>query len=339
VRGAVVRALADSDPGRLRSLASALPGVATYSDYDALIADPSVDLVAVCVPVTLHAAVARAALRAGKHAFVEKPLALTTDDCDRLVDEARHGEVRGVRSAVGFNLRSHRLVQEARRLVQSGRLGNIELLRTVWTADWTGRNRPEWHSTREQGGGALLEIGSHLVDLWRFLLDSEVEVVHALSTSAAFDDQTVVLEARMRSGVLVSASTSQASASHNVIELFGNCGSLRFSCYHADSLEVWPAAAPTRGAWRRIRPLLERAARLPAAFQSARSGGDFVASYTRQWERIVEGIRTGDPFPASFEDGRQSLRVLRAALHSIEVGSPAPAAGEVSDLDDDRVCR
>jgi len=320
--GVTVGALADSDPDRLRALASVCPFAVAYADYRELIDDASVDLVAVCVPATLHAPIGTAALRAGKHLFVEKPLALTRDDCDLLVAEGHAADGRGSRSAVGFNLRSHRLVQQARQLVQSGRLGDIELLRTAWTADWSGRSRPAWHAERIQGGGALIEIGSHLVDLWRFLLESEVELVHALSQSAAFDDQTVVLEARMRSGVLVSAAASQTSASHNVIEIFGSRGSLRLSCYHADSLEVWPTAGPTRGAWRRIGPIVRRALKLPAAFVAARQGGDFRASYGRQWERIVHGIRTGAAVPASLEDGRQAARVVCAALQSIADGGP-----------------
>ena len=332
-------ALADADPERLRVLASMCHGAVGFADYRELIADPSVDVVAVCVPATLHAPIGAAALRAGKHLFVEKPLALTPTDCDLLVREGRAAEGRGVRSAVGFNLRSHRLVEQARQLVQSGRLGDIELLRTVWTADWSGRSRPAWHADRSRGGGALLEIGSHLVDLWRFLLNSEVEVVQALSRSIAFDDQTVVLEARMQSGALVSAATSQSSASHNVIEVFGSHGSLRLSCYHADSLEFCPTTGATHGAWRRIGPLLQRALRLPSAFSAARQGGDFRASYTRQWERILLGIHTGAAVPASLEDGRQAAWVVCAALQSIADGSPMSPRRAECDLEEDGVPR
>jgi myo-inositol 2-dehydrogenase / D-chiro-inositol 1-dehydrogenase len=325
--GATIVALADSDPGRLRHLVSQCDGAAGVPDYRNLLADDRVDLVAVCVPATMHADVAAAALRARKHLFVEKPLALTLEECDRLVDEARLAESGGARSAVGFNLRSHRLVGQARNIVQSGQLGGIELVRSTWTADWSDGTRPPWHAVRAQGGGALLEIGSHVVDLWRYLLESEVESIHALSSSRAFDDQSAVFEARMRSGVLVSAAVSQRSASHNTIEVFGERGSLRFSCYHADSLEVCLTGAPTTGVWRQIRPLVEKAAKLPAAVRAARKGGDFLASYAHQWERILEAIRHGGPVPASIEDGREAARIVLAALHSSQHGGAVAVNG------------
>jgi len=185
---------------------------------------------------------------------------------------------------------------------------------------------------RSQGGGALVEIGSHVVDLWRFLLESEVESIHALSRSRAFDDQTAVFEARMSSGVLVSASVSQRTVSHNIIEVFGERGSLRFSCYHADSLEVWATGGPSKGAWRRIRPLIDKATRLPAAVKAARQGGDFLASYCHQWEGILEALRAGGPMPASVDDGRVAVRIVLAALRSSQEGKAVSMEGSVPGL-------
>jgi predicted dehydrogenase len=325
-RGATIVALCDRDPDPLRDVASRCPGAATYLDYEELLADERVDLVAVCVPATLHAEVAAGALDAGKHLFIEKPLALTLSECDRLVDQVRHAELSGIRCVVGFNLRSHRLLRQAREVIRSGALGEIELLRTLWTADCDGA-RPAWHAWRAQGGGALLEIGTHLADLWRWLLESEVDSVYALSRSTDFDDQTATFQVRMTRGVLVSAAVSQRTVSHNTVEAFGNRGSLRLSCYHGDSLEVTSVGGPISGARRRIAPLLDRAARLPAALQAARGGGDFRMSYRYEWERIVAALRDGSPMPASVHDGRQAAAITLAALRSSEVGAAvAPAA-------------
>jgi predicted dehydrogenase len=318
--GAAVVALSDHDTERLDRLAARCHGASRYPDYDRLLADPRVDLVAVCVPVTLHEPVARAAIRAAKHVFIEKPLAMTLDECDRLVEDSSRGASHGVRSAVGFNLRSHRLVRQAKALVQSGRLGEVEMLRTLWTADWSSGVRPPWHHLRSRGGGALLEIGTHQADLWRYLLDAEVESIHALARSEAFDDQSAVVEARMTNGVLVSTALSQSTTTHNTIEIFGTRGSLRLSCYHGDSLQV-TATGGGAGAWRRISPLLAHAARLPGALRAARKGGEFKLSYQHQWERIVKALHDGGPMPASVEDGREAARVVLAALSSSQDGS------------------
>ena len=296
-------------------------GAAPFPDYRDLLADDRVDLVAVCVPAEMHAAVATAALHARKHVFVEKPLALTLDDCDRLVEVGRQSEMDGIRSVVGFNLRSHRLVRQAKAAIQSGRLGDIEMVRTLWTADWSGGGRPPWHAVRSRGGGALLEIGTHQADLWRYLLDDEVSTIQALSRTVAFDDQTAVFQARTVNGVLLSAAVSQRSMDHNTVEVYGERGSLRLSCYHGDSFAVSKTGGSRTGVWRRVGPLLGRAAGLPAALKAARRGGDFRASYARQWERIIGALATGESMPASMDDGRQAARIVNAALRSSQEGN------------------
>lgn len=315
-RGVAVVALCDRDENRLQHLAAQCDGPARFLDYRDLLADPRVDLVAVCVPVVGHAEVAASAFRTGKHVFIEKPLALTLDDCDRLVEDARRGEASGVRAVVGFNMRSHRLIRRAKAIIQSGRLGEIEMLRTIWTADWSRAIRPAWHAMRSQGGGALLEIGTHQADLWRFLLQSEVETIHALSRSTAVDDQTVVLEARMTSGALVSAAVSQRSVSRNTVEVYGQRGSLRLSCYHGDSFELSVTGGSPGVVGRRLGPLVDRAGELRGALKAARDGGDWRGSYAYEWERIVEALATRKPMPASVDDGRQAFRIVEAALRS-----------------------
>jgi predicted dehydrogenase len=121
--------------------------------------------------------------------------------------------------------------------------------------------------------------------------------------------------------VLVTGAVSQRTASHNALEVFGSGGSLRLSSYHADSLELATAAGREGGAWRRIRPLVQRASQLPGALRAARGGGDFKESYVRQWRRIVSALADDGAMPASVEDGRQAAAVVAAALHSAAEGS------------------
>jgi len=239
-----------------------------------------------------------------------------------VVQAAQEAEKRGLRSVVGFNLRSHRLVRQAKAIMQSGCLGEIEMLRTAWTADWShGQQRPLWHSVRDHGGGALLEIGVHHADLWRYLLESEVESVHAASKSVSFDDQTAVINARMRSGALVSTSVSQRTTASQTVEVFGERAALRFSCYHADSLEVSVAGSCESGIWRRVRPLAHKAYKLPATLRAALKGGDYLASYREQWERIVGALRYEGAMPCSMDDGREAVRIVLAALRSAQQDS------------------
>lgn len=190
-----------------------------YLHYYDLVNHPSVQIVAVCVPGAFHAEVALATIDAGKHVFVEKPLALSVDDADRMVERAA---ATALRCTVGFNLRSHRLVQEARKIIRAGELGPIEMIRMVWTAGFHySRQLPAWRYRRAEGGSALFEIGTHHIDLWRFLTDSEVETVYADSRSQLFEDQTSVVTARMSNGVLVSAAFCHRTSDSHDIEVFG----------------------------------------------------------------------------------------------------------------------
>src|ERR1700681_118197 len=97
-----VIAAADSDEGRLNVAANRFGIPRRYQDYQPLLADSDVDVVAVCVPPRLHAEVSRAALAAGKHVFIEKPLAVSLRECDQLLEQAARSPRKAM---VGFNLR------------------------------------------------------------------------------------------------------------------------------------------------------------------------------------------------------------------------------------------
>jgi len=109
--------LADIDKARLNRVANQFRIERRVTEYSELLSDLSIDCVTVCVPAQFHVEVALAALEAGKHVFVEKPLALTLEDCDRLIEKANSVENK---ITVGFNLRHHRLIQEAQQIIQEG---------------------------------------------------------------------------------------------------------------------------------------------------------------------------------------------------------------------------
>src|ERR1700733_10110576 len=83
-----VIAAADTEEGRLNAAANRFGIPRRYLDYQALLADPDVDAVAVCVPPRLHAEISLAAIAAGKHVFIEKPLAVSLQECDQILEQA-----------------------------------------------------------------------------------------------------------------------------------------------------------------------------------------------------------------------------------------------------------
>ena len=136
-----------------------------------------IDVVDICSPGYLHAEMAIAALEAGKHVLVEKPLANTVAEAEAMADAARRAGARGVRSMVGFNYRRVPALALARELIAEGRLGTIRSVRSAYLQDWLADpDAPmTWRLDKETAGsGALGDIASHLVDQIRFLLQDNV---------------------------------------------------------------------------------------------------------------------------------------------------------------------
>ena len=317
-------AIADIDAFARARLAGRFGIAAQHRDADALLADPAVALVVICTPPTAHPEVALAAVAAGKHVFVEKPLALDVEAAEQMA--AAEGTA-SVVTAVGLNLRCHRLVEEARSIVASGTLGRIATLHTTWTAGYErGRPLPEWRRLRDNGGGVLFEIGTHHVDLWRYLLGEEIGDVGALCRTGETEDETAVLTGRASGGALIAAVLSDRAPDANEVDIVGSEGRLRFSLYRADSLEL-TSKDPDYRPRARARALAHRAAALPTAVRAARTGGDFVNSYARQLDRVVVAIRgTGSP-AATWADGLQAVRLVHAAAAA--AGTPEPIVGAV----------
>lgn len=318
VKGVEVFALAELEEDRLNRVADRFGVEHRYLRYEDLVKNPLVQIVAVCVPAASHAEIALAALDEGKHVFVEKPLALSLDEADQIVERSAKTSLH---CTVGFNLRSHRLVQDARRIIRSGILGPIEMIRTVWTAGFQyGRQLPAWRYLRAKGGGALFEIGTHHIDLWRFLTDAEVRTVYADSRSQLFEDQTSVVTARMSNGVLVSASFCQRTGDSNNIEVFGQKGRLTFSCYRADSLTVFSALDLEGGMAVRLKSIAQKVNKFPDLLKAGLHGGDYLYSFRTQWCDFIGSILQNKPLPCTFEDGRRALQVVLSAIESAERG-------------------
>ena len=161
----------------------AIPRV--YNSFEEALADPAVDAVFIATPNNLHAAHATASLRAGKHVLVEKPMAVEAGAAQAAVQAARAA---GRLLGVGFHLRHHALIAEARRRVAAGAIGPV--LQATAQFNLTSSPPPRlaiphtpWKRDPEQmgGAGALMGMGVHLIDLLRWLTGQEVTAVSALA--------------------------------------------------------------------------------------------------------------------------------------------------------------
>ena len=314
-----VVALADTDTAALEAAAGRFGVSVRAADTAGLLAVPGIDVVAVCVPAGAHVAAALPAIEGGRHVLVEKPLAPDRAGCERLIEAATRS---GGRTAVGFNLRFHRLVRTARELIASGRLGAIEAISSTWTSALRRQRAvPPWRNDRATGGGALFEIAVHHFDLWRFLLDTDVEKIFTHGRNGEWKDETVAVTARLASGVLATGVFSERSGSHNMVDIVGREGRLSFDLFRYDSFEFTPADAQP-GLAARLQRAAKGVANLPRGVALMRQGGDFLQSYRRQWQAFL-GSTGGSPYPgASLADGYAAVRTVLAAIESADAGRP-----------------
>jgi predicted dehydrogenase len=312
-----VAALADQDVAAARRLAPIVPGAVVVADATALLAEP-VDVVAVLTSPASHAALAAAAVDAGKHVVLERPIACSAADAAELA--ARAGSsARAVLMA--HNFRHHRHVETLRAAVEAGRFGRVQALRTVGTSTHErGRRFAAYRRSRALGGGTLLDFGVAHFDLWRFLLGDEVTEVTALGRDDDGDDVTASVVGRMRSGVLVTSLFGSRAAEDHAIDIYGDAGRAAASLYRTDGLHFGTSGAFAGALASRIDAVRGAVAAVPRALADRRLGGTYLASYAGLWHAIGRTLVDGVPAVATLDDGRRALAIALAALRSAREG-------------------
>ena len=313
-----VVAVADLDTKRAESLAFRAGIRQWFDNPSQLINHPDVEAVAVCVPPGFHASLAVDAINAGKHVFIEKPMTLTVDQADRLVAAEKQSKSKIL---VGFNLRWHRLVLEAKQLVDTNSVGPLIVVRTAFTNPFQHDEKsPAWRKDRACGGGVIHDLAVHHFDLWRFLLSSEVQEISVSSRSDNWHDEAAVISARMANGILVSSVFAHGASDDHQLEMYGAKGKVQLFLYRHDGLR-----RELQGA-NRVNNLFHyvatKAMVLPTAIAALRHGGEISASYDNQWRHFYDCMRIGTPVNCTVADGRRAVELAIAAVESSITGRP-----------------
>ena len=316
IAGVEVSALADSDPKRLYMIGKKFGISHRYSEFEQLVAQPDLDIVAVCVPANYHAEVAIAALKNDKHLFIEKPLALSLDDCGAIIEKVRPGQ----HATVGFNLRHHRLIHHAQRLISEEITGLIGAIRSTHTGYHS--TVPTWRERRRTGGGVLYEQAVHHIDLWRFLLCSEVKQVYAVTRSNEWEDLSASIIAQMENGVVISSFFCEQTAAANEIEIIGRKGKLFISGYRFDGLRFEPFNSLPGSFLSRFHETIHTLKHIPEAISSIHRGGEHHASFREEWRQFCQVVRGEAEPKCTLDDGRKAVQVVLAAAESDRVGRP-----------------
>ncbi|HJR75704.1 MAG TPA: Gfo/Idh/MocA family oxidoreductase [Nitrospiraceae bacterium] len=311
-----VIAVADVDKKRVEEFGRKWNVRYRFADSTALIEHPEVDAVAVCVPPGDHAGLATAAIRTGKHVFIEKPLTLTVDHADRIVECAKDTRATIL---VGFNLRWHRLVRQAKAELDADRLGRLLVMRTAFTNGLCHDDGiVAWRRERSYGGGVIQDLAVHHFDLWRYLLSAEVQEISVSGRSERWQDEAAVVSARMTNGVLVSSVFASGTSESHEVECYGEAGRLSVSCYQCDGLRIF--TGEIRGFSGLVRAAAAKATALPWMMNRMRIGGEVFASYDAQWRHFLDCVQTGKPAACSVQDGKRAVDLAVAATESLLTG-------------------
>ena len=307
--GVRVVAAADADPKRLAEAKRRLPGAALYPDYRHLVENPGVEALVICLPPALHAAAALTALAAGKHVYVEKPIAIDLEQARAVIRAWRESGLVGM---MGFNYRHSWQYREAKRCLHSGRLGALVGARSMFAS--RADALPAWKQMRAQGGGVLLDLASHHVDAVRFLLEQEVVEVSAAAGSRRSEIDTATLHLRLADGLLVQSSFFLNAVDEDRFEIYGEAGKLTLDRY-AGTVEVtapvfeYGRVPQTR---RALRGLVHRVA------GALRAPGE--GSFRTALAAFVAAVGDGRPASPDLEDGYRSLAVVMAAEEAARHG-------------------
>jgi predicted dehydrogenase len=277
-----------------------------YVDYRAALADQRVDTVLIATPHHLHAEMAIAAARAGKHVLLEKPMAPTLAECDQIIRAADDAKITLM---IGHSFHFVPGYSAAKDMLSSGALGDVILGVSTVSKAWNFARRRSWHLDRQRGGGALLSFGIHALDVLTWLVGSSVQTVSAVVQTSFHQqpaDDVGMLFLRFANGAagtVVCTGYRTGAPKLHMIEL---------TCREG-TLNVQPVDGASVGQdeqWRSI----------PGSEAS-----DWMhRALVGEWSAFAAAVATQTPSPVSGAYGRHIVATILAAEESSRLGKELP---------------
>lgn len=328
------RVLVGTDAAKAAEAAARYGWAEPATDWRDVVAREDIDIVDICAPGWLHAEIAIAALEAGKHVLVEKPLANSLAEARAMVAAAQAARARGVQSMVGFTYRRVPALALARELIAGGRLGTVRQVRAAYLQDWLSDDQAPmtWRLRRETAGsGALGDIASHAIDQVQYLLDATVtEVSGRLHTyvtqrpgpggpEAVTVDDAAWATLSLTGGAVAGIEVSRVALGRKnslQIEVFGSKGSLAFDLENLNELAFLDGTVPAaQQGFTRIVVTEPAHPYLDAWWPQGHILG-WEHAFTHQARDFLLAIGSGVPPSPSFEEGLQVQQVLAAVEES-----------------------
>jgi phthalate 4,5-cis-dihydrodiol dehydrogenase len=302
--GARLVAVADVDAERARAFAQA-HGCLAFTDYQTPLERDDVQIVMIALPNFLHEPATVDACAAARHVFLEKPMADTVEECDRMLAAARAA---GIQLLVGHSQRYFGSTVRARELLQGGSLGTPIFATDTWYKPFGLQTRAPWFLDRATGGGMWLMNGAHMVDRTCWVLDTEVASVKAwignpIHGLAADDADMALLTLRNgQHATIVHAGYKDRGVEKCEVEVTCTNGMLKFDSYSHQ------LAVDRDG---RYEPIAVEA----------------VDAFTEELRNLVRAIRGQEQLRVTPAWGRHIVAVLQACEESSRTGREVNISG------------
>lgn len=302
-------ATADSDASRSTAFAAKY-GASSERDWAAMLRRDDLDVIIISTPPSSHAEIAIAALQSGKHVLCEKPLARSTEECQRMIEAAQSS---GRTLSTGFNFRFYPSVLKARELFDSGAIGRLDHIR-AYTGYSAKTHNLDWlHDVNVMGGGSLRDNGIHLIDVVCYFLGDPVDV-QGYATSGVWnfpgceDNGFALLRNAAGNVATLQASWTEWSGYKFAVEIYGTEGCIRLRCFPmiTELIRVGPAA--------------DRSERRKFYFAKANLM-EHLKSY--RWIVVESFIQEFDEFRAAIEGRNTAIASAQDGLRSVEVATRA----------------
>lgn len=285
-----------------------------YTSEEDLLKNPEIDAVYIASPVNMHLSQAKLAADYGKHILLEKPLALTAEDAQELLE---YCEARKVRVAAGFMMRFGTCINAMKDAYRSGKIGKLVSAYAQFTC-WYPDIKGSWRQQKSLGGGgALMDMGVHMIDLIHYVTGSRTCQVAAMHDTLAFsyeveDSSNVML--RLENGALCTVQSNFSipdEAAKWRFELFGTKGRLMGSeiIGQVDAGDVEALFLEENSAYD-----AQQDGNKPASVQHLT--GEFGDLYQRQIDSFCDSLLNHKPLEVDAREGLFAQRVVQAAYQS-----------------------
>lgn len=330
----VAEMLADIDQNTADANASSLGFPRATGDWRTLVSDPAINIVAITAPNILHEPIALAAIENGKAVYCEKPLSVTTQSAKRMLDAA---EAANTLTMVGFNFQRNPMVKLAAQLIQDSEIGELVSFRGRHAENYMA-SPDVAHSFRTDinGGGALADIGSHILAIARMLIGPISKVsgtsrtvfayrsIHTGSsdTSAVEVDDVTNALLHFENGCTGSIEANWAATGRTMdlsFEVTGTKGAIAFSQERMNELLVWKPDRPGRTGFTRIEASKEH----PPYGNFCPAGGHhlgFNDLKVIEVAELLEAYATGGVCGPDFKEALAIQKTVEAITDSARTG-------------------